>query len=102
MESQNKFLRLRKALLEVQAAFDSVVLHLEEQIPKLEREREEDMDIKAAAKCLNLSPRTMKSLEYRRELIPTRRGRRVVYTKWQIEDYRARLESEATAGRRRR
>lgn len=78
----------------LKASLRESIARLEERISSLETP-DRDMDRKQAALSLNISPRMLKDLEYRHELIPTRRGRRVVYTQRQLDEYRAWLESKA-------
>lgn len=90
-----------KAILDLRSSFTTIVANHAEENLALERKYQGDMTIDEAAEVLGLSPRTLKNLEYRGELIPIRHGKSVKYTRRLLDDYRTWLEGKACSRLRR-
>ena len=90
-----------RAIQELRSSISSFVARPNEAGRAADDNIEGDKNVVQAAAYLGLSVRTVRNLEYRRELIPMRHGRRVTYSKRQLDDYRTWRETMANARLRR-
>lgn len=90
-----------QAIKDLRSSLSSIVARHAEETRALEEKYRGAMTVEEAAEYLGLSPRGLKNLEYRGELVPLRQGRRVTYTRRLLDDYRTWLEGKACARLRR-